>query len=151
MSANGHRDARRVAIVGAGQSGLQLALGLLQQGYEVTVVSNRTPEEIAVGPVLSSQCMFETALQAERVLGIDHWSATATVLELIPRRRVQPTAAYFRAGRDLLEALAHALPQPAVPRPSAAVPARARADAQGPQLHPGLAGADMLDLTAPNH
>lgn len=47
-------------------------------------------------------------------LGIDHWSATAAVLELIPCRRVQPTAAYFRAGRDLLEALAHALPQPAV-------------------------------------
>lgn len=47
-------------------------------------------------------------------LGIDHWSATATVLELIPCRRVQPTAAYLRSGRDLLEALAHALPQPAV-------------------------------------
>jgi hypothetical protein len=47
-------------------------------------------------------------------LGIDHWSATATVLELIPCRRVQPTAAYSRAGCDLLEALAHALPQPAV-------------------------------------
>jgi len=47
-------------------------------------------------------------------LGIDHWSATATVLELIPCRRVQPTSAYFRVGRDLLEALAHALPQPAV-------------------------------------
>lgn len=71
------RDGRRVAIVGAGQSGLQLALGLLQEGFEVTVVSNRTPEEIAVGPVLSSQCMFETALQTERVLGLDHWSAEA--------------------------------------------------------------------------
>jgi hypothetical protein len=80
-------------------------------------------------------------------LGIDHWSATATVLELIPHRRVQPTAAYFRAGRDLLEALTHALPQPAVPRPSPAVPARARADAQGPQLHPDLTAAGMLDLT----
>lgn len=67
----------KVAIVGAGQSGLQLALGLLQQGYDVTVVSNRTPEEIAVGPVLSSQCMFETALQTERVLGLDHWTADA--------------------------------------------------------------------------
>jgi len=34
---------RKIAIVGAGQSGLQLALGLLQKGYEVTVISNRTP------------------------------------------------------------------------------------------------------------
>ena len=46
-------------------------------------------------------------------LGIDHWSATATVLELIPYQPVQPTAAYFRAGHQLLDALAHALPQPA--------------------------------------
>jgi 2-polyprenyl-6-methoxyphenol hydroxylase-like FAD-dependent oxidoreductase len=28
---------RRVAIVGAGQSGMQLALGLLRAGHEVTV------------------------------------------------------------------------------------------------------------------
>lgn len=67
----------KVAIVGAGQSGLQLALGLLQHGYGVTVVSDRTPEEIAVGPVLSSQCMYGTALQAEGVLGLDHWSEEA--------------------------------------------------------------------------
>ena len=31
-------------------------------------------------------------------LDIDRWSATSTVLELIPCRRVRPTAAYFRAG-----------------------------------------------------
>ena len=28
---------------------------------------------------------------------------------------------------------------------------RARTDAQGPQLRPDLAGAAVLDLTAPNH
>ena len=57
-----------VAIVGAGQAGTQLALGLLAAGCEVTLVSNRTPDEIATGPVLSSQCMFETALRIERDL-----------------------------------------------------------------------------------
>ena len=35
---------RKVAIIGGGQSGLQLALGLLQNKYEVTLVSNRTPD-----------------------------------------------------------------------------------------------------------
>ena len=63
----------RVAIVGAGQSGLQLALGLLGAGYEVTLVSNRSAEEIAAGPVLSSQCMFESALETERALELDLW------------------------------------------------------------------------------
>jgi flavin reductase (DIM6/NTAB) family NADH-FMN oxidoreductase RutF/2-polyprenyl-6-methoxyphenol hydroxylase-like FAD-dependent oxidoreductase len=64
---------RRIAIVGAGQAGAQLALGLLQQGYDVTLVSDRTPEDIRTGPVLSSQCMFETALQTERELGLNLW------------------------------------------------------------------------------
>jgi hypothetical protein len=47
-------------------------------------------------------------------LNIDHWSVTSTALELIPCQRVQPTAAYFRAGHQVLDALTHALPQPAV-------------------------------------
>ncbi|EPM61826.1 hypothetical protein A262_05499 [Pseudomonas syringae pv. actinidiae ICMP 19073] len=33
---------RRIAIVGAGQAGLQLALGLLAEGYHVTLTTNRT-------------------------------------------------------------------------------------------------------------
>ena len=65
---------RRVAIVGAGQSGMQLALGLQRAGHEVTVFSNRSAREIAEGPVMSSQCMFETALQTERELGLDWWA-----------------------------------------------------------------------------
>jgi hypothetical protein len=38
-------------------------------------------------------------------LDIDHWSASATALELIPCRLVRPTADYFRAGRLLLDSL----------------------------------------------
>ena len=44
-------------------------------------------------------------------LHVDHWSATSTVLELIPCQRLMPSAAYFRAGRGLLDSLAHTLPQ----------------------------------------
>ena len=64
---------RRIVIIGAGQSGLQLALGLLQNGYEVTVVSNRTPTQIRDGRVTSSQFMFHDSLQNERDLGINFW------------------------------------------------------------------------------
>ena len=60
-------------IVGAGQAGLQLAFGLVQDGHEVTVVSNRAPDDIATGKVMSSQCMFDAALQHERELGLNHW------------------------------------------------------------------------------
>lgn len=64
---------RKIAIIGAGQSGLQLGFGLLERGYEVTVYSNRRPEEIERGRVLSSQCMFDMALQYERDLDINFW------------------------------------------------------------------------------
>lgn len=65
---------RKITIVGGGQSGLQLALGLLKNGYKVRVVQNRTAEEIRDGRVLSSQCMFGEAVQNERDLGIDFWT-----------------------------------------------------------------------------
>lgn len=64
---------RNITIVGAGQSGLQLGLGLLQNGYRVRLISNRTPEDFATGKVMSSQFMFGDALQAERDLGLNDW------------------------------------------------------------------------------
>ena len=64
---------RNITIVGAGQSGLQLGLGLLQNGYRVRLISNRTAEDFATGKVMSSQFMFNDSLQAERNLGINYW------------------------------------------------------------------------------
>ena len=64
---------RNITIVGAGQSGLQLGLGLAQKGYRVRLISNRTPEDIATGKVMSSQFMFDDALQSERDLGVNYW------------------------------------------------------------------------------
>jgi flavin reductase (DIM6/NTAB) family NADH-FMN oxidoreductase RutF/2-polyprenyl-6-methoxyphenol hydroxylase-like FAD-dependent oxidoreductase len=72
---------RRIAIVGAGQSGLQLALGLVGAGHEVTLVSNRTAEQFATGRVQSSQCMFGDALETERALGLDFWSDACPPVE----------------------------------------------------------------------
>jgi putative intracellular protease/amidase len=68
---------RKILIVGAGQSGLQLALGLQQHSYEVTVLSARTPSEIRGGRVMSTQCLFSTALQNERELNLNLWDDEA--------------------------------------------------------------------------
>ncbi len=72
---------RKVLIVGAGQSGLQLACGLLDHGYGVTVVSNRSPEDIRSGRIMSSQCMFGTALQTERDVNLGMWDDACPPIE----------------------------------------------------------------------
>lgn len=72
---------RKILIVGAGQAGLQLALGLQSNGYDVTVMTNRTADEVRDGRVLSTQCMFDTALQHERELGLNFWESEAPKVE----------------------------------------------------------------------
>ncbi|NJC73181.1 FAD-binding oxidoreductase [Planosporangium thailandense] len=64
---------RRILIIGAGQSGLQLGLSLLAEGYDVTIMSARTPDEIRRGWVMSTQCMFDLALSHERAYGLNLW------------------------------------------------------------------------------
>lgn len=63
-----------ITIVGAGQSGLQLAIALIGHGYEIRVVSDRTGAQIAAGRVTSSQCMFDAALNNERKVDLDFWA-----------------------------------------------------------------------------
>jgi 2-polyprenyl-6-methoxyphenol hydroxylase-like FAD-dependent oxidoreductase len=65
---------RKFTIVGGGQAGLMVAIGLLKAGHKVRVVQNRSGDQIASGKVMSSQCMFSNAVQHERDLGLDHWS-----------------------------------------------------------------------------
>lgn len=70
-----------IAIVGAGQSGLHLGIGLIQAGHDVTILSNRTGADLARGTVLSSQSMYGMALGLERELGIDFWQEDAPKYE----------------------------------------------------------------------
>ena len=74
---------RKITIVGGGQAGLQLGCGLLSKGYQVDLVQNRTGEQIAAGRVLSSQCMFETALHNERDVGLAFWDETCPTVDSI--------------------------------------------------------------------
>ncbi|MFE9244587.1 styrene monooxygenase/indole monooxygenase family protein [Nocardiopsis sp. NPDC006938] len=68
---------RTILVVGAGPSGLQLALGLLAEDYDVTLVDPRGPEEIRSGRVMSTQCLFGPALRRERRHGLDLWGDRA--------------------------------------------------------------------------
>ncbi|WP_199432282.1 styrene monooxygenase/indole monooxygenase family protein [Qaidamihabitans albus] len=72
---------RKILIIGAGQSGLQLALTLREHDYDVTLMSARTPDEIRNGRVMSTQCMFHDALQHERDHGLNLWEEQAQPVE----------------------------------------------------------------------
>ena len=92
-----------VTIVGAGQSGLQLGIGLVQSGHEVTVVTNRTADDYRNGKVMSSQFMFANALATERELGIDFWAETCPRTEgiqfAIPHPEIRGEKALYFAAR----------------------------------------------------
>ncbi|WP_143264433.1 styrene monooxygenase/indole monooxygenase family protein, partial [Amycolatopsis kentuckyensis] len=69
---------RRIGIVGAGQAGLVLGIGLRQLGYDVTVFAERSAAEVRAGRLISNQCLFAPALERERALGINFWDADAS-------------------------------------------------------------------------
>ncbi|BCX07775.1 MAG: hypothetical protein KatS3mg066_1634 [Fischerella sp.] len=64
---------RRIGIIGAGQAGLHLGIGLVDAGYAVTLYSDRTPEAILNGKPMALPLLFPNALQLERDLGINFW------------------------------------------------------------------------------
>ncbi|WP_333003497.1 styrene monooxygenase/indole monooxygenase family protein [Vibrio coralliilyticus] len=74
---------RNITILGAGQAGLQLAIGLQQQDYQVRLITDRQPQDIKHGYVMSTQCMFHTALESERKLGLDFWQDDCPKIEAI--------------------------------------------------------------------
>src|SRR5262249_17575694 len=72
---------RNIAIIGAGQSGLLLGIGLVDRGYRVTLVSDRTPEGILHGQGPARAVVFHDALEIEREMGIALWDDVAVMAE----------------------------------------------------------------------
>ncbi|AJE80478.1 hypothetical protein SLNWT_0102 [Streptomyces albus] len=62
-----------IAIVGAGISGLHLALRLQQAGVGTTLYAERSAEEIAAGRPLSLPVRFGATRRREQELGVAHW------------------------------------------------------------------------------
>lgn len=73
---------RQIAIVGSGIAGLLTAHGLRRAGYDVTLFSDRTPEQwLHESKPTGTAGRFDPALSYERELGLAHWEADAPRVE----------------------------------------------------------------------
>ncbi len=68
---------RRIAIVGAAQAGLQLGLGLLAQGYHVTLTTNRTASRCALARSCPASACSTPRCRPERDLGLNSGKTSA--------------------------------------------------------------------------
>lgn len=64
---------RNIAIIGAGQAGLYLGIGLVEAGYAVTLFSDRAPEAFPHSRPMGTPILFPDTLQLERNLGLNFW------------------------------------------------------------------------------
>ncbi|MBB4935173.1 hypothetical protein F4561_006067 [Lipingzhangella halophila] len=71
----------KILVVGAGHSGLHLAHGLLDHGYDVTVITNQTSTGVRTRRPAITQLTPPTALEHEREHHLDFWSAQAPQME----------------------------------------------------------------------
>jgi hypothetical protein len=67
----------RVQVFGAGECGLPLATRLLDGGVPVTLLTDRTAEEVLHGSITSTQVKFPRTLDLETAAGMGTWRETA--------------------------------------------------------------------------
>src|ERR1700760_380105 len=69
---------RKIAVIGSGLAGLVAAHGVRRAGHEVTLYSDRTPEQwLRESRPTGAAARFEPALAHERDLGLNHWEHVA--------------------------------------------------------------------------
>ncbi|PNE38042.1 styrene monooxygenase/indole monooxygenase family protein [Streptomyces noursei] len=66
-----------MGIVGAGISGLHLALRLQQLGLDTTLYTAKEPDGLRSGPPLNFVTRFDSTRRREEALGITRWSSSA--------------------------------------------------------------------------
>jgi Styrene monooxygenase A putative substrate binding domain len=72
---------RTIAIVGAGQAGLLFGFGLLEKGCAVTLVADRSADEVFNGRLGATAGLFATAISHEQELGLDLWADQAPLID----------------------------------------------------------------------
>ena len=66
---------RHIGIIGAGIAGLHLGRRLQRLGIACTIITDRTPKQVATAQLANIVTHWPTTLRRERVLGVYHWPA----------------------------------------------------------------------------
>ncbi len=64
---------KNIGIIGAGTAGLHLGLYLRQQGVDVTIYTDRKPDEYRGMRLLNTVAHHAVTLERETALGVNHW------------------------------------------------------------------------------
>ena len=68
----------KLAIIGSGTSGMFIAHGAMQAGYDVTVYSDRTAEDwLHRSAPTGTAFIYDSNIQLEKQLGLEHWQDDA--------------------------------------------------------------------------
>ena len=66
---------RQVAVIGSGPAGCVFAYALMNEGYEATLYSDRTPEDwLHRSAPTGTAYLYGSTIDIERELGMDYWS-----------------------------------------------------------------------------
>jgi len=71
----------KIAVIGAGVAGLLAAHDLHRRGFDVTLYSEKTPEDFLNSVPTGNASRFDMALSYERELGLAHWESEAPVAD----------------------------------------------------------------------
>ena len=71
MTTSTNGNSPSATIVGQGQGGMHLAFGLLKEGWDVTLISDRTPEQMLTSPAMASHGLHARSMEFEAEVGID--------------------------------------------------------------------------------
>src|SRR4029077_14740318 len=81
---------RHIGIIGAGIAGLHLGLRLQRLGIACTIITDKTPEQVAAAQLANMVVHWPTTLGRERVLGVYHWPAEEYGFSLLHNRIQTP-------------------------------------------------------------
>ena len=65
--------AKKIGVIGSGTAGLHLGLYLQQHGVDVTLYSDKTPDQIESGRLLNTVAHHAATIANETALGVNHW------------------------------------------------------------------------------